>query len=99
MALRGNEHCELPVYYDRLRDDKILASLAANGGLQSLSDRELELERELLTVDRDPKPVKAWVRFYSTPLRVDAWAIRWTSKAVEVRSPRGTSSTRRGFGR
>lgn len=73
------------VHYDRLMDDRILARTAASGPLQTLSDAELELDSEPFTRDPQPKPVKAWVRFGSTPALVDAEACSWTSNAVAIR--------------
>ncbi|GAA4353202.1 hypothetical protein [Microbacterium rhizosphaerae] len=71
-------------YYDRLGDERALASCAAKGGLQSLGERELDLAKELTTTDPEPKPVRAWVRFYDHPINVRALACRWTSRAIEV---------------
>lgn len=72
---------------DRQMDVKILDSIASKGGLQSLSAAEVALDREQLTIDPNPnpKPVKAWVRFYSVPVQVHAYAHRWTSRAVGIR--------------
>ncbi|PNW09516.1 hypothetical protein C1632_10160 [Microbacterium testaceum] len=73
-------------HYDRLMDERILAQTAATAGpLQTLSPAELELDSEPVTIDPHPKPVLAWVRFGATPLRVDAEACRWTSRAVGIR--------------
>lgn len=72
-------------HYDRLMDDRIAETVAAKGGLQTLTPKELRLDVELLTIDPDPKRVLAWVRFYDTPLLVSAWACRWTSKAIGIR--------------
>ncbi|WP_197535499.1 hypothetical protein [Microbacterium testaceum] len=67
-------------------DQRILAQTAATAGpLQTLSPAELELDSEPVTIDPQPKPVRAWVRFGATPLRVDAEACRWTSRAVGIR--------------
>lgn len=70
-------------------DERHLATLAAKGGLQTLSRRELDLESQPLTIDPDPKPVLAWVRFFSEPVRVRGWACRWTPKAVGVKFDAG----------
>lgn len=70
---------------DRQMAARILDSLASKGGLQSLSTTELALDREQLTIDPDPKPVKAWVRFYAVPVQVHAFAHRWTSRAVGIK--------------
>ena len=65
-------------------DEKILERLARDGRLHSLSDIELRITSVLLTIDPDPKPVKAWVRFGDTPVQVRARAERWTPDAVGV---------------
>lgn len=66
-------------------DERILQRTAQSGPLQTLSTEELALDRLALTIDPIPKPVKAWVRFGSTPILVDAEACRWTTKAVGIR--------------
>ncbi|MDQ7877300.1 hypothetical protein Q9R08_04850 [Microbacterium sp. QXD-8] len=74
---------------DRQMDERILATIAAKGGLQSLSAAELALDREQLTIDPEPKPVLAWVRFYGEAVRVRGFACRWTPKAVGVKFTAG----------
>lgn len=74
---------------DRIAEEKHLAALASQGGLQSLSERELGLDQQPLTIDPDPKPVLAWVRFFDRPVRVKAWAERWTPVAVGIRFQAG----------
>lgn len=76
-------------HYDRLGEDRHLARLAENGGLQTLSARELALDRLPLTIDPEPKPVLAWVRFYGEAVRVRGFACRWTPKAVGVKFTAG----------
>lgn len=72
-------------HYDRRMDARILARIVAGGPLQSLTDAELELDKEPLTRDPRPKPVRAWVRFGATPALVDAEACSWTANAVAIR--------------
>ena len=73
-------------HFDGLMDARILDRIAATAGpLQSLTDAELELDREPLTISPQPHPVRAWVRFGSTAIRVDAEACRWTERAVGIR--------------
>ncbi|CAL4859994.1 hypothetical protein MMM2322_01668 [Microbacterium sp. MM2322] len=72
-------------HFDRVGEEKHLARLAEKGGLQTLSAREIGLERQPLTVDPEPKPVLAWVHFFTEAVRVKAWACRWTPKAVGIR--------------
>lgn len=69
---------------DKRMDERILERLAAGGELQTLSAAELELDRLPLTVDPQPKPVRAWVRFGSTATVVHAVAARWTPRAVGI---------------
>jgi hypothetical protein len=73
-------------HYDRLMDARILDRIAATvGPLQSLTDAELELDREPVTIAPRPQAVRAWVRFGPTAVRVDAEACRWTERAVGIR--------------
>lgn len=72
-------------HYDRLMDDRIAQGVVARGGLQTLKPEELQLDREPVTIDPDPKPVRAWVRFQDSPLLVEALACRWTPRAVGIR--------------
>lgn len=65
--------------------DRILATIAAKGGLQSLTPAEIALDREQLTIDPEPKPIRAWVHFYEVAIQVHAYAHRWTSRAVGIK--------------
>ena len=51
----------------------------------SLTTAELELDTQPLTKTPIAKPVRAWVRFGSVALRVDAEAVAWTERAVAIR--------------
>ena len=42
-----------------------------------------------MTIDPDPKPVLAWVRFYDQAVRIRGTAHRWTQKAVGVKFTAG----------
>lgn len=73
-------------HYDRLMDQRILEGIARRDGpLQSLTREELELDKETFTRDPEPKPVRAWVRFGSTAVTVDAEVCSWTPHAVAIR--------------
>ena len=86
-------------HFDGLMDARILDRIAATAGpLQSLTDREIGLDREPLTISPQPHPVRAWVRFGSTAVRVDAEACRWTERAVGIRSPQADESFTHGCG-
>ena len=50
----------------------------------SLSDEELELSRFDLTRTRNPRPVRAWVRYSAGAVNVDARAVAWTERAVAI---------------
>ncbi len=72
-------------HYDLLMDARLLDQIAATAGpLQSLTDAELELDREPVTIAPRPQAVQAWVRFGPTAVRVEAEACRWTERAVGV---------------
>ena len=50
----------------------------------SLTDAELELSVQ--SIIRSPQPVtcRAWVRYPEGPVKVDARAVAWTSRAVAI---------------
>lgn len=73
-----------PHVVDAQMNERILQRAADTGPLQNLTADELALDRLAVTIDPIPKPVKAWVRFGSTPVLVDALAARWTSQAVGI---------------
>ena len=71
---------------DRRMDTRILERIAAEAGpLQSLSPEELQLDTRPVTIDPQPKPARAWVRFGGTPVLVDAEVCRWTEDACAIR--------------
>ena len=70
---------------DRQMDARILERISRDGELQSLTREELELDRLPLTIDPHPQRCKAWVRFGSTAMQVDAVADRWTPRAIGIR--------------
>lgn len=70
---------------DRRMNDRILDKLSREGPLQTLTHVELELDTRAVTTDPKPERVRAWVRFGSVPVRVDAEACMWTVTAVAIR--------------
>jgi hypothetical protein len=67
-------------------DQRIVERVAREAGpLQSLTSEELELDKEPMTRDPQPKPVRAWVRFGKTPVVVDAEICSWTPRAGAIR--------------
>lgn len=70
---------------DRRMNDRALVTIARGAPLQTLTDVELRLDEVPLTIDPKPRrKVRAWVRFGSVPVRVEALAARWTPDAVGI---------------
>ena len=70
---------------DRGINERILDGIAREGKLETLTKVELELDARTVTTDPEPAKVRAWVRFGSTPVIVDAEACMWTEHAVAIR--------------
>lgn len=70
---------------DKRMDDRILDKITHDGELQCLTCDELELGRLPLTIDPNPQPCRAWVRFGATAVQVDAKIDRWTPRAIGIR--------------
>lgn len=75
----------LAEHYDRRSEERLIAQAANAGPLQSLTKRELALDRQPLTIyPRPHRRVKAWVRFGPEALRVDALLMRSTPTAAGI---------------
>jgi len=72
-------------YYHRRMDQKIAETIMAKGQPDTLTDGELSLDTEPLTKAPIPRPVSAWVRYNTVPVRVDAFAVAWTDFAVALK--------------
>jgi hypothetical protein len=72
-------------HFDRLMDNRIASNAMTGGPPLSLTNQELELDREPLTRSPVPRPVTAWVRYGTTALKVDAVAVAWTDHAVAIK--------------
>ena len=72
---------------DRRMDNRIAERIMRSSAPLALSDEELELDRYDLTRTRNPKPVRAWVRYAGGPLLVDAHVHAWTDRAVAIEWP------------
>ena len=72
-------------HYDRLMNDRIAYRAIEGVAPDTLTPAELELDREPLTRAPTPRPVRAWVRYGSVSLSVDAEAVAWTEHAVAVK--------------
>ncbi len=70
---------------DARMNDRVLQVAARDAQLQTLSAEELRLDELPVTIDpQRRRKVRAWVRFGTTPVRVDATAARWTRDAVGI---------------
>lgn len=72
-------------YYDRKMDQRILEMAMRDDAPHTLVKMELELDTMPLTRTPVAVPVKAWVRYGSQAVKVDAEAVAWTPKAVAIR--------------
>lgn len=70
---------------DARMNERILERITRDGPLQTLTAVELQLDKLAVTTDPKPERVRAWVRFGSTPVVVDAEACMWTENAVAIR--------------
>jgi len=79
------------VHYDRLMGQRINDGIMRGQHPETLTNAELQLDQEPLTRPPAPRPVKAWVRYGTVPIRVDAMAVAWTEFAVAIKweSPDG----------
>lgn len=75
----------LAAHYDMRSQHQEILRAARAGPLQSLTDRELALREHPLTIYPQPyRAVRAWVRFGSQSVRVDAKLARSTPLAAGV---------------
>ena len=75
----------LAEHYDLRAEEKELERYAKTAGpLQSLSPRELALDKLPLTIYPKPRRVRVWVRFGAQHARVVALVVRSTDTAVGI---------------
>lgn len=65
-------------------DDRILARIAAQHPLQSLTPQERQADTLPVTRDPQPKPCHAWVRFGPHSMRVEGTVVVWNDVACGV---------------
>jgi hypothetical protein len=70
---------------DRRLDQRI-GQMIMRGEPLTLTEAELELKVQPLTRTPRPVPVRAWVRYPSAPVQVDAEAVAWTPRGVPLPS-------------
>lgn len=64
--------------------DHFLLKIAREYPLQTLTEKELALDRTPVTIYPKPIRAKAWVRFAAIPHHVDCWIHRTTSDAAGI---------------
>ena len=76
----------LAPYYDMQAQHQAIISAARRGPLQSLTDRELALREQPVTIYPHAlqRRVRAWVRFGPEAIRVDAKIVRSTPLAAGI---------------
>ncbi|MBT2497123.1 hypothetical protein J7E45_16040 [Microbacterium sp. ISL-59] len=72
---------------------EILAA-ATHGPLQSLTEREMDVREQPMTIYPRPKRVRAWVRFGPKAVRVDAKLVRSTPLAAGIEFRAGDQTYR-----
>lgn len=71
-------------HFDKMADDRILQRIASGSPLQTLSPKELQTDTLPVTRDPQPKLCKAWVRFGSHAVQVDAVVVVWNEVACGI---------------
>jgi hypothetical protein len=76
----------LAPFYDMQAQHRAILSAARHGPLQSLTDRELDLREQPVTIypQGTQRRVRAWVRFGPEAIRVDAKVVRSTPLAAGI---------------
>lgn len=80
----GNPGARLSAALDRRSQHQSILEAARHGPLQSLTERELEVREQPMTIYPRPKRVRAWVRFGPESVRVDANLLRSTPLAAGI---------------
>lgn len=82
----GRPSERLQIAYDRRSQAQSILTASKRGPLQSLTDRELALEQQPVTVYPHAlqRRVKAWVRFGPESVRVEAKLMRSTPLAAGI---------------
>lgn len=80
----GNPGATLSAYRDMQSQAREVLEAAKRGPLQSLTEREMDVREQPMTIYPRPKRVRAWVRFGPEAVRVDAKLVRSTPLAAGV---------------
>jgi len=80
----GNPGARLSAYRDMQSQARSIIEAAKHGALQSLTEREMDVREQPMTIYPRPKRVRAWVRFGTEAVRVDAKLVRSTPSAAGI---------------
>ncbi|WP_426621977.1 hypothetical protein [Microbacterium sp. As-52] len=80
----GNPGATLSAYRDMQSQVRSIFEAAKRGPLQSLSEREMDVREQPMTIYPRPKRVRAWVRFGPEAVRVEAKLVRSTPLAAGI---------------
>lgn len=86
MPAMGNPGATLSAYRDMQSQSRSILEAAKHGPLQSLTDREMGIREQPLTIYPHAlqRRVRAWVRFGPEAIRVDAKLVRSTPLAAGI---------------
>lgn len=86
----------LAPFYDMQAQHQSILSAARHGPLQSLTDRELDLREQPVTIypHGAQRRIRAWVRFGPESIRVDAKVVRSTPLAAGIEFRAGEQTFR-----
>lgn len=90
----GNPGATLSAYRDMQSQARSILEAAKRGPLQSLTDRELDIREQPVTIYPRPATVRVWVRFGSEAIRVDAKVMRSTPLAAGIEFKAGEQTFR-----
>lgn len=90
----GNPGSTLSAYRDKQSQERSILEAAKRGPLQSLTDREMDVREQPMTIYPRPKRVRAWVRFGPEAVRVEAKLIRSTPLAAGIEFRAGEQTFR-----
>ena len=90
----GNPGATLSAYRDKQSQERSILEAAKHGTLQSLTDREMDVREQPMTIYPRPKRVRAWVRFGPEVVRVDAKLVRSTPLAAGIEFRAGDQTFR-----
>lgn len=90
----GNPGATLTAYRDMQSQARSILEAAKHGPLQSLTDREMDVRKQPMTIYSRSKRVRAWVRFGPAAVRVDAKLVRSTPLAAGIEFRAGEQTFR-----